>query len=139
MNVRTMASLLFVATTSVPLAVQSAETPREKVVSSEKHPIPKLAGKNLVASVVDYQPGAKSPSHRHPGSNCVYARVLAGAVRSQVNDEPAKVYRAGESWVEPPDAHHKVSENASASEPAQLFVIFVADANSRTLIVPDPK
>jgi hypothetical protein len=41
--------------------------------------------------------------------------------------------------VEPPAAHHKVSENASATEPAQLLVIFVVDANSRTLIVPDPK
>jgi quercetin dioxygenase-like cupin family protein len=32
-----------------------------------------------------------------------------------------------EHWIEPPGAHHQVSENASTTEPASLLVIVVAD------------
>lgn len=136
-NARTLAALI--ASTAMPTSAASTEPPRETVVSSLKQPIPNIAGKNLVASVVRYGPGAKSPPHRHPDANLVFAHVLAGAIRSQVNDDPAKVYRAGEGWFEHPGAHHKISENASASEPAQLLVIFIVDAESRSLIVPDRK
>lgn len=40
---------------------------------------------------------------------------------------PAKVYKAGESFFEPPGSEHLVSENASATEPASLFAVFTAD------------
>jgi quercetin dioxygenase-like cupin family protein len=40
---------------------------------------------------------------------------------------PVKVYKAGESFFEPPGSEHLVSENASATEPASLLAVFVAD------------
>jgi quercetin dioxygenase-like cupin family protein len=40
---------------------------------------------------------------------------------------PARIYRAGESFFEPPGSIHLVSENASATEPAALLAIFIAD------------
>jgi quercetin dioxygenase-like cupin family protein len=116
----------------------SVEPPREKAVSSQKLPIPNIAGKNLVATVIEYQPGAKSPAHRHPNSNLVYAHVMSGAIRSQLNDGPPKVYKAGESWFELPGVHHKISENASDTESARLLVIFIADADGRIVFLPDP-
>jgi quercetin dioxygenase-like cupin family protein len=61
-----------------------------------------------------------SVPHRH-GSAFVYAYVLSGAVRSQVNDEPVRVYRPGETWFENPGSYHRVSENASATEPARVI------------------
>lgn len=138
MRLRAIA-FLAIATTGSIAHPALAEPPREKVVSSLKQPIPSLAGKALVATVIEYAPGAASPAHRHPGSNLIYAHVLSGAVRSQLNEEPPTIYRAGESWFELPGAHHKVSENASSAEPARLLVIFVADSDSRALIVPDPQ
>lgn len=96
-----------------------------------------IPGKSLIAVVVSYPPGAKSASHHHAGSAFIYAYVLTGSVRSQVDDEPIKVYRTGESWYEAPGAHHKVSENASATEPAQLLAVFVVDSDDRVLTVPD--
>jgi quercetin dioxygenase-like cupin family protein len=39
----------------------------------------------------------------------------------------AKVYKAGESFFEPPGSEHLVSANASTSKPASLLAIFVAD------------
>jgi quercetin dioxygenase-like cupin family protein len=38
-----------------------------------------------------------------------------------------KVYKAGESFVEPPGSGHLVSENTSAKEPATLLAVHVAD------------
>jgi quercetin dioxygenase-like cupin family protein len=56
----------------------------------------------------------------------VYAYVLSGAIRSQLDDQPARIYRTGEDWVEAPGAFHKLTENASNTEPAKLLAIFVA-------------
>ena len=94
-------------------------------VSSQK--MPNVPGKTMTVVVVEYEPGGKSAPHRHPASGRVFAYVIAGAVRSQVKGEPVKVVRAGESWSEPPDAHHIVSENASATEPARVIAVIVAD------------
>jgi quercetin dioxygenase-like cupin family protein len=103
------------------------------------HVIPNIPGKSLVAFVVSHPPGGKSGSHRHAGSAFIYARVLPGAIRSQVNDEPVRVYQTGESWHEVPGAHHRVSENASDREPASLLTVFVVDSGDKPLTTPDPK
>src|SRR5262245_19741521 len=89
--------------------------------------LPALPAQSFKPGVVSYPPGAKSVSHRHAPSAFIYAFVISGAVRSQVDDEPARVYQAGENWIELPGAHHVVSENASATEPAQLLAVFVVD------------
>jgi quercetin dioxygenase-like cupin family protein len=111
----------------------------EQVKPVFEHAIPNIAGKRLVALVVSYPPGGKSPSHRHAGSAFIYAHVLSGAIRSQVNDEPAKVYRTGEGFYENPGSHHRVSANASDREPASLLAVFVVDAEDNPLTTPDPK
>src|SRR5262245_65139994 len=74
----------------------------EEVKVVFEHAIPNIKGKRLVAQVVSYPPGGKSLPHRHAPSAFIYARVLSGAVRSQVGDEPVKVYQVGESFHELP-------------------------------------
>jgi quercetin dioxygenase-like cupin family protein len=118
---------------------QSAAPNSVTVAPAFRQTIPNIPGKSLVAVVVSYAPGAKSAAHHHANSAFISAYVLSGAVRSQVDDEPAKVYRAGESWFEQPGAHHKISENASATEPAQLLAIFVVDTDEKVLTTPDQK
>ena len=44
-----------------------------------------------------------------------------------MNDEPTRVIEAGGTFFEAPGCHHKVSDNYSASEPAQLLVSLVVD------------
>jgi quercetin dioxygenase-like cupin family protein len=103
-----------------------AETVK-KVFASQ---LPNVPGSSLTAFVVDYAPGGKSPTHHHAGS--VFAYVLSGAIRSQVStDGPAKIYRAGESFFEPPGSSHLVSENASQTEPASLLAVFVAPDDAK--------
>ena len=92
--------------------------------------LPNVPGNSLTAFVVNYAPGGKSPTHHHAGS--VFAYVLSGAIRSQVStDGPVKVYKAGESFFEPPGSTHLVSENASVTEPASLLAVFVAPDNAK--------
>ncbi|HEY5225963.1 MAG TPA: cupin domain-containing protein [Methylovirgula sp.] len=97
--------------------------------------LPNVPGKRLTAIVVHYAPGGASPAHHHAGS--VFAYVLTGVIRSQNSATgPARDYRAGESFFEPPGSHHLVSENASKTEPASLLAIFVAD-DGAVLTAPD--
>jgi quercetin dioxygenase-like cupin family protein len=103
------------------------------------HAIPNIPGKSLVAFVVSYPPGGGSLPHRHAASAFIYAHVLSGAIRSQVDDDPAKVYRAGEGFHEAPGSHHRVSENASDNEPASLLAIFVVDSRDDPPTTPDQK
>jgi quercetin dioxygenase-like cupin family protein len=92
--------------------------------------LPNVPGKALSAVVVSYAPGGKSAAHHHAGS--VFAYILSGAIRSQVStDGPAKVYKAGEFFFEPPGSSHLVSENVSQTEPASLIAIFVADEGAK--------
>ena len=87
--------------------------------------------------LVEYGPGGGSPSHRHPSSAFIYARVLEGAIRSKVNDAPERTYQAGESWTEQPGDHHQVSQNASTTAPAKLLAVFVVDTSDREIVIPD--
>lgn len=99
-----------------------------KPVRMEK--LPNVPGKSITAVVVNYAPGGKSGKHHHAGS--VFAYVLSGAIRSENSATgPVRVYRAGESFFEPPGSEHLVSENASATEPASLLAVFVADDGAR--------
>ncbi len=111
----------------------------EQVAAVFEQAIPNIPGKSLIAFVVSYPPGGKSLSHRHAGSAFIYAHVLSGAIRSQVDDEPAKVYRVGESFYEVPGSHHRVSENASDREPASLLAVFVVDSKDNPATIPDQK
>jgi quercetin dioxygenase-like cupin family protein len=104
-----------------------------------EHIIPNAQGKSMVAVVVSYPPGGKSPAHHHAQSAFIYAYVLSGAIRSQVGVEPAKVYRVGEGFYEVPGSHHRISENASDKEPASLLAVFVVDSNDNPLTTPDQK
>jgi quercetin dioxygenase-like cupin family protein len=109
----------------------------EQVKLVFEHAITNNEGKSMVAVVVTYPSGAKSPAHHHARSAFIYAHVLSGAIRSQVCDEPAKVYQAGEGFYELPGSHHGISENPSDKEPAGLLAVFVVDSKDRPLTTPD--
>ena len=62
--------------------------------------------------------------------------MISGTIESKVNDGKTRMYRAGESWSEPPGATHSISRNASKTEPAKLLAVFVLDTNDKTLTTP---
>ena len=121
---------------ATPAAAHAPQSPSDEVTPVFEHTIPNIPGKNLVSVIVDYPPGGRSDAHHHAKSAFIYAHVLSGAIRSQVDDGTDKVYRAGESFFETPGAYHRVSENASATEPARLLAVFVLDAGENPLTIP---
>jgi quercetin dioxygenase-like cupin family protein len=123
---------------TLALTPASANDPaKSKVTVVFDHALPNVPGKSMKGVLVEYGPGASSPAHTHPGSAFIYATVLEGAVRSQVNGGPLAVYRAGESFAEMPGDHHGVSANASATEPAKLLAVFVVDTDETKLVIED--
>jgi quercetin dioxygenase-like cupin family protein len=110
---------------------------REQVKVTFAHALPNVDGKKIVAVTVTYPPGGKSLPHHHAASAFIYAYVLSGAIRSQLGNDPAKVYHAGEGFYEMPGSHHSVSENASDKEPASVLAVFVVDSKDEPLTTPD--
>ncbi len=101
-----------------------------------QQPVPGLPGKTLTAINVVFPPGAVSSPHRH-GDAFLYAYVLEGEIRSQIEGQPPQVYRAGESWTEKPGDHHVLTENTSSTATARLLVVFLADTGV-PLKIDDP-
>ena len=122
-----------------PAAVAHERDGAEAAVSIVfDHVLPNVPGKSLKGVLVDYGPGGSYPGHTHPNSAFIYATVLEGAIRSQVNDGPERTYRAGESFAELPGDRHGVSANASATERARLLAVFVLDTGETVLTTPFP-
>ncbi|HET6159413.1 MAG TPA: cupin domain-containing protein [Dongiaceae bacterium] len=124
---------IFLAT----LALTSASANPAKVTVVFDHALPNVPGKSMKGVLVEYEPGGSSSAHTHPDSAFIYATVLEGAIRSQVNDGPETVYRAGESFAELPGDHHGVSANASDTEPAKLLAVFVVDTDETNIVIDD--
>ncbi|WP_407067716.1 cupin domain-containing protein [Mesorhizobium sp. CU2] len=98
--------------------------------------LPNVPGKKIVAVRVDYPPGAKSTPHTHAPSAFIFAYVLAGQIRSQVGDGPVRIYKTGEKFYEAPGSQHRVSENASDTNPASLLAVFIVDDGDTPLTTP---
>lgn len=113
--------------------VPDASDGRSKITMVYDHELPNVPGKSMRGVLVEYAPGGTSPAHTHPNSAFIYATVLEGAIRSQVNDGPVTTYREGESFSEYPGDRHSVSENASATQPARLLAVFVVDTDEKAL------
>ena len=136
MNTRFVVTALFAAFAITAALPAAAHGSGDTVTPNFNQPITNVPGKSLIAVVVDYAPGGASPSHLHAKSAFIYAYVVSGAIESQVNDGPKKVYHAGESFYETPGSTHNVSRNASTTEPAKLLAVFVVDTDDKKLTVP---
>jgi quercetin dioxygenase-like cupin family protein len=134
-----MMSKSLLAAVIAALCIAAAPAPHAsdaKVTLVYDHVLPNVPGKSIRGVLVEYAPGGSSPGHTHPKSAFIYATVLEGAIRSQVNGGPVKVYHAGESFSENPGDRHDVSANASATEPARLLAVFVVDTSETVLTTP---
>jgi quercetin dioxygenase-like cupin family protein len=128
---------LLVAALPFGTALADAPKPNEaKVTLVYQHELPNVPGKSIKSVLVEYGPGGFSPAHTHAKSAFIYATVLEGAIRSQVNDGPVTTYKAGQSFSESPGDRHRVSANASETEPAKLLAVFVVDTNETELTLP---
>jgi quercetin dioxygenase-like cupin family protein len=132
--------LLLIA--GLPFSSALADAPKEKnakVTLVFQHELPNVPGKSLKSVLVEHGPGGYSSGHTHAKSAFIYATVFEGAIRSQINDGPETVYKAGESFSEMPGDRHGVSANASDTKPAKLLAVFVVDTDEKELTIPFAK
>ena len=128
-----IACAVVVALVSGSVFASQAAVEKSKVSVVYDHVLPNVPGKSMKGVLVEYAPGGSSPAHTHPKSAFIYATVLEGAIRSQVNDGPVKTYKKGESFSENPGDKHGVSENASKTMPAKLLAVFVLNSDEKNL------
>ena len=98
----------------------------------------KLDGKetNATAVEVTFEPGQAGASHRHPGP--AFGYVLEGEYEWAIDDQPAKVLRAGETFYEPGGCLHSVSRNPGKVRTRVLaWVLHPRDA--KEIVIPEPK
>jgi quercetin dioxygenase-like cupin family protein len=127
-NRESLTSLLVTTAATSLGGSASAQQPAAPGTSSRreviKQDLPGEPARELSLVEVKYGPGGSSPAHLH--ANGVMAFVVAGAVASKIGDGPEQTFQAGEAWWEPPGSIHRVSRNASSTEPAAILAIFVA-------------
>lgn len=145
--------ILMLAAASAVLAAPAAQAqtatagPTDRLAGSKaatvtlvyQHAIPGAPGRSVKGVLVEYGPGGYSPSHTHAKSALIYATVIEGEVRSQVNDGPERTFHTGENWTELPGDHHAVSANASQVNPAKVLAVFIVDDQDQVLTTPDKK
>lgn len=68
-------------------------------------------------------PGSAAGPHQHTGQ--VFAYILEGELENQVEPGPAKKYRPGDYFYEPPMHIHKVMRNLSSTKPVKLLIVQV--------------
>ena len=102
--------------------------------------VEKLDGKEAKVTFqeVAWEAGQADMPHRHTGP--VFGYVLEGQFESALDDQPAKVFKAGETFYEPTGSLHRVSKNASKGKTRVLAVVLhPRDAKEVTIFEPTKK
>jgi quercetin dioxygenase-like cupin family protein len=121
----------------VPVAATVSQPPSETLSPLLEQALPNVEGKTFTSAIADFPPGSRAVPHRH-GKAFVYAYVLEGTLRSQISGEPVRTFRQGEDWVEPPGAHHVLTENTSRTKSAKLLVVFISNTGDKIKIDDPP-
>ncbi len=100
--------------------------------------VEKLDGKEASATAVEvtYEPGQAGAPHRHPGP--AFGYVVEGEYEWAIDDQPARVLKAGETFYEPTGCLHRVSRNPGKVKTRVVaWVLHPRDA--RDIVIPEPK
>jgi quercetin dioxygenase-like cupin family protein len=98
----------------------------------------KLDGKEAKATAVEVtlDPGQAGEPHRHPGPTFGY--ILEGEYEWAIDDQPAKVLKAGETFYEPGGCLHRVTRNPGKVKTRVLaWVLHPQDA--KDIVIPVQK
>jgi quercetin dioxygenase-like cupin family protein len=97
----------------------------------------KLDGQDTKATVVEVSldPGRSGSPHRHPGP--AFGYVLEGEYEWAIDDQPACVLKAGETFYEPSGCFHRVSRNPSADRKARFVAVVLHPSDAQDLVIPE--
>jgi quercetin dioxygenase-like cupin family protein len=97
----------------------------------------KLDGKDAKVTVVEVTigPGKSGLAHRHPGPGFVY--VAEGEYELGIDDQPTKIFKAGETFYEPTGCLHRVSKNPAAEGKTRLIAFVLHPREATEIAIPE--
>jgi quercetin dioxygenase-like cupin family protein len=99
--------------------------------------IEKLDGKEAKVTFVEvtYEAGQAGKRHRHPGP--VFGYVLEGEFEWAIDDQPAKVFKAGETFYEPTGCLHRVTRSpAGAKGKTRVLGVILHPRDAKQVVIP---
>ena len=138
----TLIALALAAGVFVGLGGIAVARPDEKETAkpiSAWHIVEKLDGKEAKATVVEVTlgPGQAGEPHRHAGP--VFGYVLEGEYEWAIDDNAAKVLKAGDTFYEPTGCLHRVSRNPSKKGKTRVLAVVLHPRDARQITIPEPK
>jgi quercetin dioxygenase-like cupin family protein len=96
----------------------------------------KLDGKDATVTMVEvtFGPKGAGESHRHPGPAFVY--VVEGTYELGIDDQPTKIYKAGETFQEPSGCLHRVSRNPASTGNTKLIAVVLHPRSAKDILTP---
>ena len=133
-------SLLSALTLSVTMsaaapAMAQQVAPATTVTPLLKQVLADVPGREVMVITLDIPPGGGSAPHRHPGHH-VFGYVLEGSYKIKLDQGEEKILNKGQTFYEAPGQLHAVSANASATEPAKVLAVIVAESG-KPVTVPE--
>jgi quercetin dioxygenase-like cupin family protein len=134
-----MATSAVITASGLALAQRDAHSQgneRVKVLSAVEI-AEKVDGKLAKATTVQVtlQPGQAGEPHRHPGP--VFGYVIEGEYEWAIDDAPAKVLKAGETFYEPTGCLHRVSKNPAKRGNTRVLAVVVSPRDAKELVIPE--
>jgi quercetin dioxygenase-like cupin family protein len=99
----------------------------------------KLGGKETKATFLEVtlEAGQADVPHRHAGP--AYGYVLEGEFEWAIDDQPAKVLKAGETFYEPSGSLHRVARNPAAKGKTRVLAVILHPRDARQVTIPEAK
>ncbi|MGZ3284736.1 MAG: cupin domain-containing protein [Xanthobacteraceae bacterium] len=119
---------------TVPAMAQQA-APATTVTPLLKQLLADVPGREVMVITLDIPPGGGSAPHRHPGHH-VFGYVLEGSYKLKLDQGDEKILTKGQAFYEAQGQLHAVSANASATEPAKVLAVIVAESG-KPVTVPE--
>jgi quercetin dioxygenase-like cupin family protein len=137
-----MIALIFAAGAFIGVGGMAVARPGEKERArpiSGWDIVEKLDGKKTKVTVAEVTlgPGQAGKPHRYPGP--VIGYVLEGEYELGIDDQPSKVFKAGETFYEPTGCLHRVSKNPAAKGNTRVLAEVLHPRDARQITIPEPR
>src|SRR5688500_12740697 len=127
-----------VAVGTAPAHDDHKDGPKVKVLS-QKDVTEKVDGKKARATTVEVtlEPGQASAPHRHPGP--VFGYVIEGEYEWAIDDNKARILKAGDTFYEPTRCLHRVSKNPSGKNRTRVLAVVLHPEDVKDIVIPEKK
>lgn len=133
------AALVFIVAALLVVSPASAQQPPTSPVTRTdllRQVLPSGEFRDVQAVVIELQPGAAAPRHRHDVA--VLAYVLEGTVENQFDGGSLQTHKTGETWWESPGTVHNTARNASTVARARLLVVYIGETGKAQTVRLEP-